>query len=288
MSAESMFVRECQDRLRRLAGTGDTRENEIAVLLHDDRALNRRFRAYDITVIDEAWERLHGGPYGSRKSNQGVTGGAGRVAAAGAAAANLASGAAGGGGGAVSAAQEAMRAMGMLNSPGPIPATVPPPAPAPLPTAMVAGPTTAYRLYRLRRFASGWRLGAVGQSAWFTPGVPEKAKCVKYDSHDAPVAMCACGWYAVKQRAALEAEARYTPQNDDLCLLIGQVALWGRVIEHEKGYRAEYAYPVSLTVWNKVALPPGFPVASGLADSLGEVAALYGCTQFRPEPEATP
>lgn len=29
-------------------------------------------------------------------------------------------------------------------------------------------------------------------------------------------------------------------------MVIGEVALWGRMIEHECGYRAEYAYPVSI------------------------------------------
>lgn len=29
-------------------------------------------------------------------------------------------------------------------------------------------------------------------------------------------------------------------------IVTGRVALWGRVAEHEKGYRAQYAYPISL------------------------------------------
>jgi hypothetical protein len=29
----------------------------------------------------------------------------------------------------------------------------------------------------------------------------------------------------------------------------GKVALWGRIIEHERGYRAQYAYPLELWVY---------------------------------------
>lgn len=34
---------------------------------------------------------------------------------------------------------------------------------------------------------------------------------------------------------------------DNLCI-IGEVYLWGTIIEHEKGYRAEFAYPKSLKI----------------------------------------
>lgn len=32
------------------------------------------------------------------------------------------------------------------------------------------------------------------------------------------------------------------------CFCYGQVSLWGRVIEHERGYRAQYAYPYEIFV----------------------------------------
>jgi len=34
------------------------------------------------------------------------------------------------------------------------------------------------------------------------------------------------------------------------CLVYGQVALWGKVIEHEDGYRAEHAYPMHVFIPN--------------------------------------
>jgi hypothetical protein len=50
--------------------------------------------------------------------------------------------------------------------------------------------------------------------------------------------------------------------------IVGTVALWGKVIEHADGYRAEYAYPQHLIV------PPGVPDAENVAR---ELARAYGC-----------
>jgi len=33
-------------------------------------------------------------------------------------------------------------------------------------------------------------------------------------------------------------------------VIIGQVYLWGKIVEHEDGYRSEFAYPKSLMFWN--------------------------------------
>lgn len=38
------------------------------------------------------------------------------------------------------------------------------------------------------------------------------------------------------------------PPGGRLCLAFGRVSLWGRVREHERGYRAEFAYPYDVTL----------------------------------------
>jgi hypothetical protein len=69
---------------------------------------------------------------------------------------------------------------------------------------------------------------------------------------------------------------------------VGEVALWGRVIEHESGFRAQYAYPVALTVTSRrehtarvVAHAYGIPVqwkrryrSRPLEGNKGEAAAI--------------
>jgi hypothetical protein len=54
---------------------------------------------------------------------------------------------------------------------------------------------------------------------------------------------CVCGIYAYKSQA--DTEHGENAPTDDL-RVYGEVYLWGRVIEHEHGYRAQYAYPKSL------------------------------------------
>jgi hypothetical protein len=65
-----------------------------------------------------------------------------------------------------------------------------------------------------------------------------------HDAHDAPQANCTCGVYASKSLEHLRTTgyARYG--------IHGEVNLWGTVVEHELGYRAQFAYPKNF------ALPP--------------------------------
>jgi hypothetical protein len=60
------------------------------------------------------------------------------------------------------------------------------------------------------------------------------------DAHDAPQARCTCGVYAAKSLEHLR-KNRY-----DRCGIYGEVSLWGTVVEHERGWRAQFAYPKSL------------------------------------------
>lgn len=59
------------------------------------------------------------------------------------------------------------------------------------------------------------------------------------EPHRCPDKGCTCGWHAVSDPATL---VRPGGPAD----VVGQVSLWGRVIEHTRGYRAEYAYPARL------------------------------------------
>ena len=85
------------------------------------------------------------------------------------------------------------------------------------------------------------------------PGQPLAARCRVYsagtivgraeaahDAHDAPQADCTCGVYASKSLEHLRTTgyARYG--------IHGEVYLWGTVVEHEQGWRAQLAYPKNL------------------------------------------
>jgi hypothetical protein len=61
-----------------------------------------------------------------------------------------------------------------------------------------------------------------------------------HDSHEAPQANCTCGVYAAKSLEHLRKNGY------DRCGIYGEVRLWGTVVEHERGWRAQLAYPKNL------------------------------------------
>ena len=76
------------------------------------------------------------------------------------------------------------------------------------------------------------------------PGRVLKAVCVEV-GHPAPADRCNCGLYANPDLEAL--------RQHGLCLapdviVLGQVALWGKVVVDEPSYRGEFAYPARLSL----------------------------------------
>ena len=72
------------------------------------------------------------------------------------------------------------------------------------------------------------------------PGEPLTARCSR-GAHAAPNAQCGCGVYAHKSRQAALEHARGLDR-----AVVGEVELWGKIVEHEHGYRAQYARPHAL------------------------------------------
>lgn len=64
------------------------------------------------------------------------------------------------------------------------------------------------------------------------------ASCQRHRTHDAPALDCLCG---------LHASTSFDVLRRTRCpAVIGRVALWGRIVEHERGYRASFGYPQRL------------------------------------------
>ena len=109
-----------------------------------------------------------------------------------------------------------------------------------------------WRAWRLHRVDHGLRIvPTTPRSAW-EPRVAIHATCsgshtreymvhnpelVKF--HRSPEPGCTCGVHAIKDPSRLARSGR-------AAAVVGRVAMWGRVIEHAKGYRAEFAYPSRL------------------------------------------
>lgn len=87
-----------------------------------------------------------------------------------------------------------------------------------------------------------------GPDAWW-PRRPLEAKCraspilsLFRRPHDAPDAGCTCGIYAARSLESMERPRPAWPPPP----VVGTVSLWGRMVEHELGWRAALAYPSRL------------------------------------------
>jgi hypothetical protein len=116
----------------------------------------------------------------------------------------------------------------------------------------------------------GWRfwglcdglLHSVIVSHVWRPGVLERATCKESGPHN-------LGYHAFKDREQAERQA---PRHIcDWVVVIGSVAMWGEVIEHQYGWRSEYAVVRSII---KITGDIGFWSKQRLLLDLGE---KYGC-----------
>lgn len=83
----------------------------------------------------------------------------------------------------------------------------------------------------------------LGERAWW-PGRPSLPE------HAAPDEDCRCGIYAAPTAAQAAASLTDPPRPRERIVhhVIGRVSLWGTVVECERGWRAERAYPALLAV----------------------------------------
>ena len=102
-------------------------------------------------------------------------------------------------------------------------------------------PVLGWRVWHLVREVGGLRLKAVVHPATWTPQEATKARCAR-TSHAAPQRHCTCGYYATSSVDALASAGVFNRGIG----VIGAVAMWGTVIEHARGARAEFAYPARL------------------------------------------
>jgi hypothetical protein len=113
-------------------------------------------------------------------------------------------------------------------------------------------PLVAWRVWTVAREDGTVRLRSLYRSSFWPVGAPLEARCQsrrfrlwRRTVHEAPESTCTCGIYAVppcyipKRGGALPPGC--TP-------VIGQVSLWGDVVECERGWRARFAYPARLYV----------------------------------------
>jgi hypothetical protein len=135
-------------------------------------------------------------------------------------------------------------------------------------------PLVGWRAWHVRDTEAGWRLYSIHYAELWTAGEAMDATCRRsryayranentHARHGAPARGCLCGVYAGKVLAQarqyfvadhLTCE-RVPPSPDYIHRVIGEVSLWGRVVECSQGYRASIAYPARL--WVPTRRPDG-------------------------------
>lgn len=101
----------------------------------------------------------------------------------------------------------------------------------PLATSTRDHPIIAYK--RAAITEKPLRLYGVGMHAAYLP--EDTAKCLKHLTHMAPEQGCSCGFYAMDKKMLGHLGAEYNQGCADL-----EVELYGRVIRHRDGYRAQH------------------------------------------------
>jgi hypothetical protein len=114
----------------------------------------------------------------------------------------------------------------------------------------------------------GWRAWAVTTSRqgvklasplfdhlWL-PGEPAVASCRRHEdrfaaplgAHDVGSADCSCGFHAARDPADALSYLHGRDAPSTLCRILGEVTLWGDVLQTEAGWRGSLAYPARLYV----------------------------------------
>lgn len=119
----------------------------------------------------------------------------------------------------------------------------------------------------------------------YEPRRRHEAKCGT--DHLAPDEKCSCGIYAFKTQEEFRKQ-----QYNVMKRVVGEVWLWGRIVEHEAGYRAQFAYPKRLWIANRGKGLNAYEVdAASLAPYIGYVYGVPcelvdpGHDVVKPEPQ---
>lgn len=106
-------------------------------------------------------------------------------------------------------------------------------------------PFVAWRGWNVQKIDGRYMMTtALGFHGYVWPA-RERAEAVCTTDHPVPCSTgcshgCRCGFYAAKRRE----DVPFDPQWQ--LIVVGTVAMWGRVRVHRTGLRAQYAYPLEL------------------------------------------
>jgi hypothetical protein len=108
-----------------------------------------------------------------------------------------------------------------------------------------------WRAWVVTETTHGLRLGSVLHDLVWPHGRALVADCRRHEDpfadllgpHPVPGAACNCGFHAARDPVDALSYARGRDEPGTVCRILGEVALWGHVLETEGGWRASHAYP---------------------------------------------
>jgi len=164
------------------------------------------------------------------------------------------------------------------------------------------GPIKGFRAWTVKKHNNNYRIGSlIDAFMWEGEGFVQ-AFCSSIRKHkDIPNPHCSCGIYAIdaetnfimkdynkyllldifKNYIGLETNMFFSKSIMGLDRIVfGEVLLWGKVIKHEMGFRAEYAWPskIYLFGWDNKNCP-AINGCSGEEDEkiIKDLTSFYGC-----------
>jgi hypothetical protein len=150
-------------------------------------------------------------------------------------------------------------------------------------------PVTGWRAWTVVETPAGLRLGSVLHDLVWPLGRPVVADCrldedpfaTAVAPHPVPGAACNCGFHAARDAADALSYARGRDEPGTVCRILGEVTLWGHVLQTEAGWRASHAYPLRLYV-------PDAELAAALAAYGVDISSLECGSRSSPTCTATP
>jgi hypothetical protein len=143
-----------------------------------------------------------------------------------------------------------------------------------------------WRAWVVTETAAGPRLGSVLHELTWAAGEPALASCRRHDDpfaqplplHPVPSSVCNCGFHAARDAADALSYLRGRDEAGTICRILGEVDLWGHVIETEAGWRASHAYPARLYVDDDELVRElavyGVPISSAECESLSSPTCM--------------
>lgn len=161
-----------------------------------------------------------------------------------------------------------------------------------------AGTLIGWRAWVVTETAAGLRLASVLHDVVWEIATPALAACRRDEDpfaerqpeHPVPGLACNCGFHAARDPVEALSYLRGRDEPGTVCRVLGEVSLWGHLVQTESGWRASHAYPARLYVNDPVVAAAlaayGVPVVSpawtsSTAASAGSPTSFWNAARTR-------